>query len=75
MTDSVNHPSHYVNGPTHSVCGEPIECIDIVSQRGFLRGNAIKYLWRAGAKVDEMQDLRKAQWYIQREIEQLEAGK
>jgi hypothetical protein len=35
---------------------------------GFCIGNAIKYLWRAGLKHDELEDLKKAQWYIAREI-------
>lgn len=67
MSDSVNHPSHYdsvVNG---------IECIDVTEQFNFNRGNAIKYIWRAGHKdkSKEIEDLRKAAWYINREIERL----
>lgn len=64
--DSVNHPSHY----TSVVPG--IECIDVVEHMTFLRGNAIKYLWRAGAKGDIIEDLKKARWYIDREISNLE---
>ena len=41
---------------------------------GFLRGNAIKYLWRADAKGSTVQDLLKAQWYIQRELDALAKG-
>lgn len=63
--DEVNHPSHY-----KGVAG--IECIDVVEHFDFLRGNAIKYLWRAGAKGDTVTDLRKARWYIDREIANLE---
>jgi hypothetical protein len=64
MTDNVNHPSHYesvVNG---------IECIDVTENFNFNRGNAIKYIWRAGHKdkSKEIEDLQKAAWYIQREI-------
>lgn len=62
MSDPVNHPSHYAQVPE-------IECIDVVEHFSFLRGNAIKYLWRAGAKGDLVTDLRKAAWYIQREID------
>jgi hypothetical protein len=65
MADPVNHPSHYTDG----VPG--IECIDVVEHFSFCRGNAIKYLWRAGAKGDLVVDLRKAAWYIQREIDSL----
>jgi hypothetical protein len=36
---------------------------------GFNLGNAIKYIWRADLKNDSMEDLRKAEWYIRREIE------
>lgn len=67
--DAVNHPSHY----TRVVPG--VECIQVTEHFGFLRGNAIKYLWRAGAKGDPVQDLRKARWYIDREIANAEAGK
>lgn len=66
MHDPVNHPQHY----TEVVPG--IECIQVVEHFGFLRGNAIKYLWRAGSKGDTVEDLKKARWYITREIENLE---
>lgn len=58
MSDPVNHPPHY----TSVVPG--IECIDVTEHFPFLRGNAIKYLWRAGAKGDPIEELRKARWYI-----------
>lgn len=73
VADLVNHPPHYSDGPKHSKCGETIECIDVARTHGFSRGNAIKYLWRAGKKDDVVQDLRKAIWYIQDEIATLEA--
>lgn len=62
--EAVNHPPHYNQVPG-------IECIDVVEHFSFLRGNAIKYLWRAGAKGDVVTDLKKAAWYIQREIDNL----
>jgi hypothetical protein len=67
MSDNVNHPSHYesvVNG---------VECIDVAEQFNFNRGNAIKYIWRAGHKdkSKEIEDLCKAVWYINREIGRL----
>lgn len=65
-TDEINHPQHY----TDVVPG--VECITVVEHFGFLRGNAIKYLWRAGAKGDALVDLRKARWYVDREIANLE---
>jgi len=63
--DHVNHPSHYVD----VVPG--VECIDVTEHFSFLRGNAIKYLWRAGSKGDTLEDLRKSVWYIEREIKGL----
>ena len=71
--DPVNHPSHYTNGPLHSTCGDPIECIDVVQDRDFLLGNTIKYLWRAGLKGPALEDLQKARWYLDRAITRLEA--
>lgn len=63
--DPIN-PSHYRDHPSG------VECIDIVEHFPFNLGNAIKYLWRAGLKnPDPAEDLRKAAWYIQREIKRL----
>jgi len=63
MTDLVNHPPHYQNHPSG------IECIQITEHMGFNLGNAIKYIWRADLKNDAIEDLRKARWYIDREIQ------
>lgn len=63
--DPVNHPKHYTNHPSG------IECIEIVRHMSFNRGNAIKYIWRAGEKNDEIEDLEKAQWYLGDEIQRL----
>lgn len=69
QSDPVNHPSHYVGHPSG------IECIQITEHMNFCRGNAVKYIWRAGSKEseDEVKDLSKAIWYLQREIERLSA--
>jgi len=67
--DPVNHPSHYTHHPSG------VECIQITEWFNFCIGNAIKYLWRAGRKGDELQDLKKAEFYIKREIERLERPK
>lgn len=66
--DPVNHPSHY----TDRVPG--IECIDVVENFDFCLGGAIKYIWRAGLKdpTKEIEDLRKARWLLDREIQRLE---
>lgn len=71
--DSVNHPKHYTSHPSG------VECIQIVEHMTFCTGNAVKYLWRAGLKEEankeplekRLEDLRKAAWYINREIERL----
>jgi hypothetical protein len=63
IDDLVNHPKHYTQHPSG------VECIQITEHFNFCVGNAIKYLWRAGLKDDTIQDLCKAIWYIEREIE------
>ena len=63
--DMVNHPPHYTEHPSG------VECIQIVEHMNFCRGNAVKYIWRAGEKGDPIEDLKKARWYIDREIERL----
>lgn len=67
MTDMVNHPPHYNQHPAG------IECIDVVEWFTPNVANAMKYLWRAGLKGGELsekhiQDLEKAEWYVNREI-------
>ena len=64
--DSVNHPKHYTSHPSG------VECIDVAEHYGFCIGNAIKYLWRAGLKGDTIEDLKKARWYLDREIRRRE---
>jgi hypothetical protein len=64
--DSVNHPKHYTAHPSG------IECIDVTRHMNFNRGNAVKYIWRAGEKGPPIEDLRKAIWYLQDEIGRLE---
>lgn len=69
MSDTVNHPKHYNSHPSG------VECIDVVEHFPFNIGNAIKYLWRCGLKGDEVEDLKKARWYIEREIAKREKEK
>ena len=66
MSEKVNHPPHHNQ--------LPVECIDVVEYFDFCIGSAIKYLWRAGLKDGEtdLDDYRKAIWYIQRKITKLE---
>ena len=74
VKDNVNHPEHYTSHPSG------IECIEVTRHYCFSIGNAIKYLWRAGLKKDasltdnqkEIEDLKKAIWYIKDRIKQLE---
>lgn len=70
MNNNVNHPSHY-----RSDSG--IEVIDAIEawNLNFSRGNAVKYIARAGMKDvnKEIEDLEKAKWYIDREISRLKA--
>lgn len=73
--DPVNHPTHYASEAKCSGCNEPIECIDVVRHMSFDQGNAMKYLWRAGKKDATVQDLKKAVWYIQDMISQIEGTK
>jgi hypothetical protein len=63
--DPVNHPPHYTSGK--------VECIDAIESalseeefRGFCRGNAMKYVFRAGKKGDFQEDIQKAAWYLNR---------
>lgn len=62
--DPINHPLHYTVHPSG------IECITVVEHMNFNIGNAVKYLWRANHK-NGLEDLKKAAWYVQREIERL----
>jgi len=68
ILDDVNHPKHYKDHPSG------IECIQITEHMGFNLGNAIKYIWRADLKEDAIKDLRKAIWYINRELKKRGAG-
>lgn len=69
--DPVNRPSHYTAGG--------IECIDAIKASmsteaflGFLKGNVQKYMWRYEKKVAPVEDLKKAQWYLSKLIEEQE---
>ena len=72
--DVINHPEHYTTGK--------VEPIDLIESQGlnFNRGNVVKYVTRAGRKkskgktilVKELEDLKKAQFYLQREISKCE---
>jgi len=63
IKDSVNHPPHYTNHPSG------VECIQVTEHMNFCLGNALKYIWRADLKDNAIEDLQKAVWYVNREIE------
>jgi hypothetical protein len=66
LHDPVNHPLHYTEHPSG------VECIQITEHMNFCLGNAVKYIWRAGLKNDNaIEDLKKARWYVDRELERL----
>jgi hypothetical protein len=67
--DNVNHPRHYINHPSG------IECIQITEHMNFCCGNAVKYIWRADLKNNAIEDLEKAKWYIEREIQKRKRSK
>jgi len=64
----VNHPKHYNSHPSG------VECIQIAEHFGYCLGNVIKYIWRAGQKGDALEDLRKARFYLDREIKRRETA-
>jgi len=59
----IDHPPHYN--------WLPIECIDVAQYFSYCLGCAIKYIWRAGRKNNTIEDLQKAVWYLNAEIERL----
>ena len=71
MTDNVNNPSHYASGG--------IECIEAIKASmtreaflGYLKGNIQKYVWRYEKKINPVEDLKKARWYMNRLVDELE---
>ena len=70
MSEAVNHPSHY---QAKDRSGRSIEVIDVIEAHGlgFADGNAVKYILRARKKGCYLEDLKKACWYLEREIENI----
>lgn len=68
MKETIDHPDHY-GGKNN-----PYEAIKIIEahELGFCLGNTIKYILRAKHKGNELEDLKKAKWYLEREIWRLE---
>ena len=71
MIEQVNHPKHYGGADN------PYEAIKVIEAcgLGFCLGNTVKYISRAGKKETDktVQDLEKAKWYLEREIEKLKS--
>lgn len=65
-SDPVSNPTHYTEHPSG------IECIQVTEHMGFNLGNAVKYIWRCDLKRDAIEDLKKAVWYLNREISKRE---
>ena len=66
QTDMVNSPPHYTQHPSG------IECIQVTEHMSFNVGNAVKYLWRCDLKGNPLEDLKKARFYVEREIKRRE---
>ncbi len=66
--ETVNHPAHYGGADN------PYEAIKVIEswELGFCLGNTVKYISRAGKKGERIEDLKKARWYLDREIARLE---
>jgi len=67
VPDPVHNPAHYTQFP--------VEVIEITEHLNFCLGNVVKYVCRADFKGNKLEDLKKAQWYLSREIARLESGK
>ena len=67
MSDPVHNPPHYKSGG--------IEVIDVIEafKLGYRLGNVIKYVLRAGRKGDALEDLQKAAWYLDRQIDKMKS--
>ena len=65
QSSSAVSPNHYK--------ANDVQCIDIIRHMSFAKGNAVKYLWRAGKKDNnsEAQDIKKAMWYLADELNRL----
>lgn len=66
MSDMVNNPVHYTSHPSG------VETIEITEHMNFCLGNVLKYILRAEHKGRKLEDLKKAAWYLNREIERIE---
>ena len=68
MNDLVNNPSYYTSHPSG------IEAIEVTRWMNYNLGNVVKYVWRADLKGNNIQDLEKAQFYLNDEIKRLKVN-
>lgn len=71
MNSSVNHPAHYNEGGVECIDAMDAACTGRIGYDAHYTGQIIKYIWRHGRKSDALEDLRKAQWYLNRLIEKV----
>lgn len=71
MSDNVNHPVHYTEGKVECIDAIDAACAGHVGYDAYYTGQIIKYIWRWGKKGDALEDLQKAQWYLNRLIEKV----
>ncbi len=69
MAEAVDHPAHYGGAENTYEAIKVIDAWDL----GFCLGNTVKYVARAGKKGDALEDLKKARWYLDHEIETRES--
>ena len=74
IADMVNNPSHYTSGGIETIdfLEAKMSCEEVI---GYLKGNVLKYLSRAGKKNDDVEDYKKAQWYLNRLVKNVEKCK
>ena len=66
--DPVKHPDHYTSHPSG------VECLEVTRHMSFNTGNAIKYIWRHREKGKPIEDLQKAIFYLEDEVERLKSS-
>lgn len=73
MSDTVNHPKHYITRSIHcDHCNNLIEAIVVTEEFSGNLSNAIKYIWRCDYKDNKIEDIKKAIWYLNRELYRLD---
>jgi len=71
--DNVNSPSHYKHGKKETI--DVIrDCMESDEYHGYLKGNVLKYVSRYKFKGEPLQDLEKAQWYLNRLVKEVKDG-